>query len=34
MMEYHEGGIDAEAFDLAEINASLSNYKLGELELS
>jgi Plasmid pRiA4b ORF-3-like protein len=34
MMEYHEDGIDAEAFDLAEINESLSNYKLGEFDLS
>jgi hypothetical protein len=34
MMEYHEQGLDAEAFDLAEINESVSNYKLGELDFS
>ena len=34
MVEYHEGGLDAEAFDLAEINESLSNDKLGQLDFS
>jgi hypothetical protein len=34
MMEYYGESIDAEAFDLAEINESLSNYKLRKLDFS